>query len=68
MQILHKSTNYIITIKHTKEDFAQLNDWLEQNCMSYNYDHSVKFNGGDPIIYLEIYNKDDYTKFKLTWE
>ena len=45
---------------------SSIKQWLENNAND-NAEWIVRFNSGDPALFIEIYDKDLATAFRLAW-
>lgn len=46
-------------------DDREFEKWMEQNCPTAEAQH--RFNGGDPMYTVQIYNDDEAMRFKDFW-
>jgi len=48
-------------------DAECMQEWLESNLTEDQYETTVRFNSGDPAIFVNLYDTESAALFYLTW-
>ena len=51
----------------SKNSSSEIEAWLHSNINENEFNSSFRYNSGDPVLFVDIYDRDAATLFYVTW-